>query len=57
MSSYRKFELDKAWDYHRVPSEPPNLLAFEQQINDVTRELVVLPGWPHMVRNPYLTGT
>ncbi|KAA8909640.1 hypothetical protein FN846DRAFT_596725 [Sphaerosporella brunnea] len=48
MSSYRNFELDKAWNYLRVPPSTDHL-SFES-LHDGTRELVVLPGWPYMAR-------
>jgi hypothetical protein len=53
MSSCRDFEKDKAWQYLR-PSpggEQQQLLKFERQ-QDGLSELVIQPGWPHVVSPP-----
>jgi acyl-coenzyme A synthetase/AMP-(fatty) acid ligase len=48
LSSFRDFATDKDWQYLRNYN-PPNLVDFEPR-NDDLAELVVKPGWPHMVR-------
>lgn len=48
LSSYREFEKDKDWQYLRNYN-PTELLNFESRENGLS-ELVVKPGWPHMVR-------
>ena len=47
LSSYRDFAADKDWQYLRNYN-PPDLLEFEQR-DDNLAELVIKPGWPHMV--------
>jgi acyl-coenzyme A synthetase/AMP-(fatty) acid ligase len=53
MSSYRDFDKDKAWQYLRSSpgGEQQSLLMFERQEDGVS-ELVIQPGWPHMVSPP-----
>lgn len=48
LSSYRDFDRDKDWQYLRNYN-PSNLLDFEKR-EDGLAELVIRPGWPHMVR-------
>jgi acyl-CoA synthetase (AMP-forming)/AMP-acid ligase II len=48
LSSYRDFEKDGEWQYLRNLN-PQKLLAFEAR-EDGLSELVIKPGWPHMVR-------
>ena len=48
LSSYRDFATDKAWQYLRNEN-PPGLLKFKQHEDDLA-ELIIKPGWPHMVR-------
>jgi acyl-coenzyme A synthetase/AMP-(fatty) acid ligase len=47
LSSFRDFSADKDWQYLRNYN-PPNLVQFEPRDDDLA-ELVVKPGWPHMV--------
>jgi acyl-coenzyme A synthetase/AMP-(fatty) acid ligase len=47
LSSFRDFEVDKDWQYLRNYN-PSNLVEFEPRDDDLA-ELVVKPGWPHMV--------
>jgi len=47
LSSYRDFATDHDWQYLRNYN-PPKLLDFEKQ-EDGLAELVIKPGWPHMV--------
>jgi acyl-coenzyme A synthetase/AMP-(fatty) acid ligase len=47
LSSYRDFDSDRDWQYLRNYN-PPKLLEFEQRDGDLA-ELVIKPGWPHMV--------
>lgn len=47
MSSHRDYEKDKEWQYLRS-SEGADCLRFEQQEGGLA-ELVIQPGWPHMV--------
>jgi acyl-coenzyme A synthetase/AMP-(fatty) acid ligase len=47
LSSFREFQLDKDWQYLRNYN-PPSLVDFEPR-DDGLAELVVKPGWPHMV--------
>jgi acyl-coenzyme A synthetase/AMP-(fatty) acid ligase len=47
LSSFRDFARDKDWQYLRNYN-PPNLVEFEPR-DDNLAELVVKPGWPHMV--------
>jgi acyl-coenzyme A synthetase/AMP-(fatty) acid ligase len=47
LSSYRDFEADKDWQYLRNYN-PPKLVEFEKRDDDLA-ELVIKPGWPHMV--------
>lgn len=47
LSSFRAFDSDKDWQYLRNYN-PPQLLEFEQR-DDGLAELVIKPGWPHMV--------
>lgn len=46
MSSHRNFNTDKAWNYLRLPPKSPYLIM---EPRDGKFELVVEPGWPHMV--------
>jgi acyl-coenzyme A synthetase/AMP-(fatty) acid ligase len=48
LSSFREFESDKDWQYLRNYN-PPKLVDFEPREGNLA-ELVVKPGWPHMVR-------
>jgi acyl-CoA synthetase (AMP-forming)/AMP-acid ligase II len=48
LSSYRNFAMDKEWQYLRNHN-PQQFLDFENR-DDSLFELVVKPGWPHMVR-------
>jgi acyl-coenzyme A synthetase/AMP-(fatty) acid ligase len=48
LSSFRDFARDKDWQYLRNYN-PPNLVEFEPR-DDNLAELIVKPGWPHMVR-------
>jgi acyl-coenzyme A synthetase/AMP-(fatty) acid ligase len=48
MSSFRDFSADNDWQYLRNYN-PAKLLHFEQR-EDNLAELVIKPGWPHMVR-------
>ncbi len=48
MSSFRDFSSDNDWQYLRNYN-PTNLLQFEPR-DDGLAELVIKPGWPHMVR-------
>lgn len=48
MSSFRDFSVDNDWQYLRNYN-PPKLLNFEPR-DDGLAELVIKPGWPHMVR-------
>lgn len=48
MSSYRDFSSDNDWQYLRNYN-PGKLLTFEPR-EDSLAELVIKPGWPHMVR-------
>ena len=48
LSSSREFSVDKDWHYLRNYN-PPNLVDFEPRDGNLA-ELVVKPGWPHMVR-------
>jgi thioester reductase-like protein len=48
LSSYRNFATDREWQYLRNYN-PAKLLDFESR-NDNLSELVIKPGWPHMVR-------
>lgn len=50
MSSHRDYDKDKEWQYLRS-NEGGESLKFEKQEGDLV-ELVVLQGWPHMVRTP-----
>lgn len=50
LSSFRDFAVDKNWQYLRNYN-PPELLRFEPQ-EDGLAELVIKPGWPHMVCIP-----
>jgi len=50
LSSYRDFATDGEWQYLRNYS-PAKLLDFEAR-DDSLSELVVKPGWPHMVGVP-----
>lgn len=47
LSSFRDFATDKDWQYLR-DYNPPSLVDFEVRDGDLA-ELVVKPGWPHMV--------
>ena len=47
MSSYRDFSADNDWQYLRNYN-PAKLLSFEPR-EDNLAELVIKPGWPHMV--------
>jgi hypothetical protein len=47
MSSFRDFSSDSDWQYLRNYN-PANLLTFEPRENNLA-ELVIKPGWPHMV--------
>jgi len=47
MSSHRDYAKDKEWQYLRS-SQGSDALSFEKQ-EDGTSELIVMPGWPHMV--------
>lgn len=47
LSSYRDFSVDKDWQYLRNYN-PSNLLKFEEREENLA-ELVIKPGWPHMV--------
>jgi acyl-coenzyme A synthetase/AMP-(fatty) acid ligase len=47
LSSFRDFVTDKDWQYLRNYN-PPNVVDFEPR-EDGLAELVVKPGWPHMV--------
>lgn len=47
MSSHRDYKLDRDWQYLRSSSGAESL-RFEKQ-DDGTSELIVLPGWPHLV--------
>lgn len=47
MSSHRDYAKDKEWQYLRS-SQGSDALRFEKQ-EDGTSELIVMPGWPHMV--------
>lgn len=47
MSSYRDFSADNDWQYLRNYN-PAKLLSFEPR-EDGLAELVIKPGWPHMV--------
>lgn len=47
LSSFREFEKDQEWQYLRNYN-PTELLTFESRENGLS-ELVVKPGWPHMV--------
>jgi acyl-CoA synthetase (AMP-forming)/AMP-acid ligase II len=47
LSSYRNFDTDKDWQYLRNYN-PPKLVEFEKRQGDLA-ELVIKPGWPHMV--------
>ena len=50
LSSHRDYQSDREWQYHRLSSEVKKFLKFEGHENDDgTHELIVLPGWPHMV--------
>lgn len=48
MSSHRDYTTDGEWQYLRS-TQGADSLRFEEQ-GDGLSELVVLPGWPHMVR-------
>lgn len=48
LSSHRDFDSDKEWRYLRSLNHP-DFLVFEDQGNGLS-ELVIKPGWPHMVR-------
>ncbi|CAD0032176.1 unnamed protein product [Aureobasidium pullulans] len=50
MSSHRDYSKDKAWQYLRS-DEGAEFLTFEKNEDDLA-ELVIKPGWPHMVRYP-----
>jgi acyl-coenzyme A synthetase/AMP-(fatty) acid ligase len=50
LSSYRDFSKDKEWQYLRNYN-PAELVNFEGR-DDGLAELVVKPGWPHMVGTP-----
>ena len=54
LSSYRDFTKDKDWQYLRNYN-PAELLSFESR-GDGLCELVVKPGWPHMVRILYFSA-
>jgi acyl-coenzyme A synthetase/AMP-(fatty) acid ligase len=47
LSSHREFGVDKDWQYLRNYN-PPKLVDFENK-EDGLAELVIKPGWPHMV--------
>jgi acyl-CoA synthetase (AMP-forming)/AMP-acid ligase II len=47
LSSYRNFVADNDWQYLRNYN-PPKLVEFEKREGDLA-ELVIKPGWPHMV--------
>ncbi|KAH7077084.1 male sterility protein-domain-containing protein [Paraphoma chrysanthemicola] len=47
LSSFREFTADPDWQYLRNYN-PPDLMQFEPR-EDNLAELVVKPGWPHMV--------
>ena len=47
LSSFRDFDTGHAWQYLRNEN-PPALLDFEQR-EDGLSELIIRPGWPHMV--------
>lgn len=47
MSSFRDFSSDNDWQYLRNYN-PAKLLTFEPRENNLA-ELVIKPGWPHMV--------
>lgn len=47
LSSFRDFVRDKDWQYLR-DYNPPSLVDFEPRDGNLA-ELVVKPGWPHMV--------
>jgi acyl-coenzyme A synthetase/AMP-(fatty) acid ligase len=49
LSSFRDFTMDKDWQYLRNYN-PPSLVEFEPRDDDLA-ELIVKPGWPHMVRS------
>jgi acyl-CoA synthetase (AMP-forming)/AMP-acid ligase II len=51
LSSYRDFATDDDWQYLRNYN-PPKLVEFEKREGDLA-ELVIKPGWPHMV--PFTT--
>ncbi len=48
LSSFRDFDTDHAWQYLRNEN-PPALLDFEKR-EDGLSELIIQPGWPHMVQ-------
>lgn len=54
LSSYRNFAEDKEWQYLRNYN-PAELVNFEVR-EDGLVELVVKPGWPHMVETSSLDG-
>lgn len=47
LSSYRNFRTDREWQFLR-DYNPPGLLKFEDRPDNLF-ELVVNPGWPHLV--------
>lgn len=47
LSSYRDFATDRDWQYLRNYN-PANVLQFETR-SDGLAELIIKPGWPHMV--------
>lgn len=47
LSSYRDFAADDDWQYLRNYN-PPKLVEFEKREGDLA-ELIIKPGWPHMV--------
>jgi acyl-CoA synthetase (AMP-forming)/AMP-acid ligase II len=47
LSSFRNFSMDKDWQYLR-DYNPQSLVEFELR-DDNLAELIVKPGWPHMV--------
>ena len=47
LSSYRNFASDNDWQYLRNYN-PRNLIEFERREDDLA-ELIIKPGWPHMV--------
>lgn len=55
MSSHRDYETDKEWQYLRS-NEGADCLKFEQQDGGLA-ELVIQPGWPHMVCHFETTST